>query len=110
YRSSNRRSVLSQAQRLPRTDSAERVDARDQPADCRWAPLQLSWQWGAVLFQHTHLSSRNHVMRELVFELLKAVNRGRAVACCRLVETRGSTPQKAGAVMLVFEDGSQAGT
>jgi xanthine dehydrogenase accessory factor len=32
------------------------------------------------------------------------------VAYCRLVETRGSTPQKAGAMMLVFPDGSQAGT
>jgi xanthine dehydrogenase accessory factor len=35
---------------------------------------------------------------------------GRRVALCRLVETRGSTPQKAGAAMLVFEDGSQSGT
>jgi xanthine dehydrogenase accessory factor len=32
------------------------------------------------------------------------------VVYCRLVETRGSTPQKAGAGMLVFADGSQAGT
>jgi xanthine dehydrogenase accessory factor len=35
---------------------------------------------------------------------------GRRAALCRLVETRGSTPQKAGAAMLVFEDGSQSGT
>jgi xanthine dehydrogenase accessory factor len=35
---------------------------------------------------------------------------GRRTALCRLVETRGSTPQKAGAAMLVFEDGSQSGT
>jgi xanthine dehydrogenase accessory factor len=32
------------------------------------------------------------------------------VAYTALVETRGSTPQKAGAVMLVFPDGSQTGT
>jgi xanthine dehydrogenase accessory factor len=32
------------------------------------------------------------------------------VAYCRLVETRGSTPQKAGALMLVYPDGSQHGT
>jgi xanthine dehydrogenase accessory factor len=48
-------------------------------------------------------------MRELVNQLLDASG-GRRVACCRLVETRGSTPQKPGATMLVFEDGSQAGT
>jgi xanthine dehydrogenase accessory factor len=49
-------------------------------------------------------------MRELVEQLLAALTAGRAVAVCRLVETRGSTPQKAGALMLVFADGSQAGT
>ncbi len=41
---------------------------------------------------------------------MTAILGGRRVACCRLVETRGSTPQKAGAAMLVFDDGSQAGT
>src|SRR5438045_7031143 len=49
-------------------------------------------------------------MREVLRELIAAMNAGRAVAWCRLVETRGSTPQKAGAAMLVYEDGSQAGT
>jgi xanthine dehydrogenase accessory factor len=49
-------------------------------------------------------------MRELVEQLLASLAAGRAVAVCRLVETRGSTPQKAGALMLVFADGSQAGT
>ena len=49
-------------------------------------------------------------MHDLVDQLLAAIQRGRRVACCRLVETRGSTPQKAGAAMLVFADGSQAGT
>lgn len=49
-------------------------------------------------------------MRELLDQLLLAVNEDRPVACCRLVETRGSTPQKAGATMLVFANGSQAGT
>jgi xanthine dehydrogenase accessory factor len=49
-------------------------------------------------------------MRELLDELMAAQARGRGVACCRLVETRGSTPQKPGAAMLVFDDGSQAGT
>jgi xanthine/CO dehydrogenase XdhC/CoxF family maturation factor len=31
------------------------------------------------------------------------------VYCC-VVETRGSTPQKAGAAMIVYADGGQAGT
>lgn len=49
-------------------------------------------------------------MLELLAELLEALHARRPVAYCRLVETRGSTPQKAGAMMLVFADGSQAGT
>ncbi len=49
-------------------------------------------------------------MRELLQELIEAKRAGRAVVYCRLVETRGSTPQKAGAAMLVYADGSQAGT
>jgi xanthine dehydrogenase accessory factor len=49
-------------------------------------------------------------MRELLAQLMTAVDGGRRVAFCRLVETRGSTPQKPGAAMLVFDDGSQAGT
>jgi xanthine dehydrogenase accessory factor len=49
-------------------------------------------------------------MRELLQQLLERLAAGQPVAYCRLVETRGSTPQKAGAAMLVFADGSQAGT
>lgn len=49
-------------------------------------------------------------MQELLRQLLDSVSAGRPAAWCRLVETRGSTPQKAGAAMLVFPDGSQAGT
>ena len=49
-------------------------------------------------------------MRDVIQKLVAARRAGRAVAWCRLVETRGSTPQKAGAAMLVYEDGSQAGT
>jgi xanthine dehydrogenase accessory factor len=49
-------------------------------------------------------------MRELFRTLLDALKSARPVVYCRLVETRGSTPQKAGALMLVFADGSQAGT
>lgn len=49
-------------------------------------------------------------MQEVTRQLANALNTGRPVAYCRLVETRGSTPQKAGAMMLVYADGSQAGT
>jgi xanthine dehydrogenase accessory factor len=49
-------------------------------------------------------------MRDVLCALMAAIDAGRPVAWCRLVETRGSTPQKAGAAMLVYEDGSQAGT
>lgn len=49
-------------------------------------------------------------MRLLVPEMLRRLAEGKPVVYCRLVETRGSTPQKPGAAMLVFPDGSQAGT
>jgi len=49
-------------------------------------------------------------MRDVLLALIAAIDAGRPVAWCRLVETRGSTPQKAGAAMLVYDDGSQAGT
>jgi xanthine dehydrogenase accessory factor len=49
-------------------------------------------------------------MRELLNELTRALEQGRACVHCAVVETRGSTPQKAGAAMLVFADGSQRGT
>jgi xanthine dehydrogenase accessory factor len=49
-------------------------------------------------------------MRDLLAELTKALDAGRPCVFCSVVETRGSTPQKAGAAMLIFPDGSQAGT
>src|SRR5213594_2517519 len=49
-------------------------------------------------------------MRDLLAELTKALAGGRPCVYCSVVETRGSTPQKAGAKMLVFPDGSQVGT
>ncbi len=49
-------------------------------------------------------------MRELLANLTDALAAGRPCVHCAVVETRGSTPQKAGAAMLVFADGSQAGT
>src|SRR6516165_2043363 len=49
-------------------------------------------------------------MRELLAELTQALSSGKPCVFCSVVETRGSTPQKAGASMLVFADGSQRGT
>src|SRR5712692_6885322 len=49
-------------------------------------------------------------MRDLLAELTAALNQGRDCVYCSVVDTRGSTPQKAGAAMLVFPDGSQRGT
>src|SRR5947208_10056245 len=49
-------------------------------------------------------------MRDLLAELTKTIDQGRDCVYCAVVETRGSTPQKAGAAMLVFPDGSQCGT
>ncbi len=49
-------------------------------------------------------------MQQVLQELSEAVSHRKPVAFTALVETRGSTPQKAGATMLVFPDGSQVGT
>src|SRR5258707_15014601 len=49
-------------------------------------------------------------MRKILEQLERVLRTGQRVAYTALVETRGSTPQKAGATMLVFEDGSQQGT
>lgn len=49
-------------------------------------------------------------MRELLTELTATLDQRRPCVYCAVVETRGSTPQKAGAAMLVFPDGSQRGT
>ena len=49
-------------------------------------------------------------MKEFVLEILKRIDLGQAVALCVVVETRGSTPQKRGAIMLVFGDGVTMGT
>lgn len=50
------------------------------------------------------------MLRELLARLKEARRDGRDAVLCSLVETRGSTPQKPGACMLVFPDGRQTGT
>src|SRR5579885_1714673 len=49
-------------------------------------------------------------MRELVRQVIQALERDRPLILCQVVETRGSTPQKAGAIMVVDPDGGQIGT
>jgi xanthine dehydrogenase accessory factor len=49
-------------------------------------------------------------MRDVVRHLIEALERGRELILCQVVETRGSTPQKAGALMVIDPDGGQVGT
>ena len=49
-------------------------------------------------------------MRELLRHLTHTLEQGRELVVCQVVETRGSTPQKAGAMMLIDPDGGQVGT
>jgi xanthine dehydrogenase accessory factor len=49
-------------------------------------------------------------MRDLLRQLTDQLEQGREAIVCQVVETRGSTPQKAGALMVVGPDGGQAGT
>jgi len=49
-------------------------------------------------------------MRDLMRRLIDSLETGREVLLCRVVATRGSTPQKAGAAMLLTPDGGQVGT
>jgi xanthine dehydrogenase accessory factor len=49
-------------------------------------------------------------MRDVVRQLIQALESERDVFLCQVVETRGSTPQKAGALMVVDPRGGQVGT
>jgi xanthine dehydrogenase accessory factor len=49
-------------------------------------------------------------MRDVVRHLIAALEHDRDLIVCQVVETRGSTPQKAGALMVVDTCGGQAGT
>lgn len=49
-------------------------------------------------------------MRDILDELNNRISQDLPCVYCAVVDTRGSTPQKAGAAMLVFPDGSQRGT
>ncbi len=49
-------------------------------------------------------------MRDLVQAVIKALEQDRELIVCQVVETRGSTPQKAGSMMIIDPDGGQKGT
>ena len=49
-------------------------------------------------------------MRDLLRSLTDALAKGRELLVCQVAETKGSTPQKAGALMIVSPDGGQLGT
>src|SRR5437660_2903549 len=49
-------------------------------------------------------------MREVVRHLIQSLERDRELILCQVVESRGSTPQKAGALMVVDPGGGQVGT
>ncbi len=49
-------------------------------------------------------------VRDLYENLANAIEHGERVGVCTVIETHGSTPQRAGAKMLVFEDGRLLGT
>jgi len=49
-------------------------------------------------------------MRDILADLTQTIENGRPCVYCSVVETRGSTPQKAGAAMMVHADGGQSGT
>src|SRR4051794_17929394 len=74
--------------------------------DCRIPAVGIAWRgvldsprcWGPC------------AMRDVVRRLTDALGRGREQIVCQVVETRGSTPQKAGALMVVDPGGGQAGT
>src|SRR5450432_531729 len=49
-------------------------------------------------------------MLDLIEQILSRAKSAEPVAVCIVAKTRGSTPQKAGAIMLVFQNGQTTGT
>jgi len=49
-------------------------------------------------------------MKDILLSALKAIEEGRKAALVILTKAKGSTPRKAGAMMLVFQDGNIVGT
>ena len=89
---------------IPETGAALRA--------CRGRCCELAWSdaRAARHFVRPSDCDGSSPMRDLLRHLTDALERGRELIVCQVVETRGSTPQKAGALMLVDPDGGQVGT
>ena len=49
-------------------------------------------------------------MLDLIEQILLGAKTSERLAVCLVAKTRGSTPQKQGAIMLVFQNGQTSGT
>lgn len=56
------------------------------------------------------LSGRSLSAGEIYIEMKRRLEKGSRAAMATVVKTRGSTPQQAGAKMVIFDDGSFIGT
>jgi xanthine dehydrogenase accessory factor len=82
-----------------------------QPSPVLWSSgSALSTQARRSAFKRGLGPEGNPSMRDLLRNLTDALDRGRECIVCQVVETKGSTPQKAGALMVVDPDGGQLGT
>ena len=62
------------------------------------------------LEQNDSLPGRSLSAGEIYIEMKRRLERGARAAMATVVKTRGSTPQQAGAKMVIFDDGSFIGT
>lgn len=60
--------------------------------------------------QETNMPGRSLSAGEIYIEMKRRLERGARAAMATVVKTRGSTPQQAGAKMVIFDDGSFIGT
>lgn len=60
--------------------------------------------------QDTNSPGRSLSAGEIYIEMKRRLERGARAAMATVVKTRGSTPQQAGAKMVIFDDGSFIGT
>ena len=60
--------------------------------------------------QDTKTPGRSLSAGEIYIEMKRRLERGARAAMATVVKTRGSTPQQAGAKMVIFDDGSFIGT
>ena len=60
--------------------------------------------------QNTNSQGRSLSAGEIYIEMKRRLERGARAAMATVVKTRGSTPQQAGAKMVIFDDGSFIGT